>query len=198
MEQFGTSEISNRFYLAGGTALALQLGHRLSFDLDYFSPSEDIPSIRQLLANALLPFSPILADSSWGNLVFLASGVRVGFYGYGYPLVGPLVDADGIRLAGVADIGLMKLDALLGRAGRKDFFDLYVICQSVTLSSLLELAPLKYPSIRDFETQVVKRLAFFDIADQEAQPTLLQEVAWDTVKTFFRKQAVEIGRRWIK
>lgn len=45
---------------------------------------------------------------------------------------------------------------------------------------------------------MAKRLAFFDIADQEAQPTLLQEVAWDTVKTYFRKQAVEIGRRWIE
>jgi len=198
LAEFGNSEISTRFYLAGGTALALQLGHRRSFDLDYFSPSEDIPAIRQVLAQALQPLEPTLADSSWGNLVFLASGVRVGFYGYGYPLVGPLVDADGIRLAGVADIGLMKLDALLGRAGRKDFYDLYAICQRLPLTCLLELAPLKYPFIRDFETQVAKRLAFFDIADQEAQPTLLQEVAWDTVKTYFRKQAVEIGRRWIE
>ena len=90
MRVFSRAKVSDNFYLAGGTALALQLGHRRSFDLDYFSPSEDIPSIRALLADALAPLEPVLADTAWGNLVFLAGEVRVGFYGYGYPLVAPL------------------------------------------------------------------------------------------------------------
>lgn len=83
MATLKATEIGGRFYLAGGTALALQLGHRRSYDLDYFSPTEDIPSVRRPLESALVSFDPILADAAWGNLVYLAGSVRVGFYGYG-------------------------------------------------------------------------------------------------------------------
>ncbi len=198
MQTFGKTEIGSRFYLAGGTALALQLGHRRSLDLDFFAPDEDIPAIRQPLQHALASFNPVLADTAWGNLVFLASGVPVGFYGYGFPAVAPFLLADNIRLASMADIGLMKLDALLARASRKDFYDLYAICQKIPLRQLLDLAPQKYAATRDFEAQTVKRLAFFERAEQEETPLLLQEVSWETVKTFFRQQALELGRSWLE
>jgi hypothetical protein len=197
MNVFGGSQIGASFYLAGGTALALQLGHRRSVDLDFFSSSEDIPTIRQPLLQALQSLAPLLADSSWGNLVFLASGVQVGFYGYGYPMVAPFTEVEGARLASVADIGLMKLDALLARASRKDFYDLYAICQAHSLRQLLDDAPLKYPDIRDFEAQVVKRLAYFERADQEEQPVLIREIPWEAVKEFFRQQALDFGRSWL-
>jgi len=167
---FAGSDIGVRFYLAGGTALALQLGHRRSYDLDFFSPTEDIPFIRQPLESALASFDPILADAAWGNLVYLAGDVRVGFYGYGYPMVTPFIVADGVRLASVLDIGLMKLDALQGRASRKDFHDLYAICQ----------------------------LVFFERADLEEPLTLLEDVLWETVKAYFRQQAVELGKSWLE
>ncbi|MFH1633333.1 MAG: nucleotidyl transferase AbiEii/AbiGii toxin family protein [Chloroflexota bacterium] len=198
MGVFSGSEIGSSFYLAGGTALALQLGHRQSFDLDFFSPAEDIPSIRQSLLLALKPFDPILADSSWGNVVLLAGSVRVGFYGYGYAMVNPLVNIEGFRLAGIADIGLMKLDALLSRASRKDFHDLYAICQNLSLRQLLNLAPNKYPGTRDFESQVVKRLVYFERADREAPLPTIKEVSWETVKAFFRQQAAELGKNWLR
>jgi hypothetical protein len=197
MEVFARSAIGQHFYLAGGTALALQLGHRRSYDLDYFSPTQDIPSIRQSLAEALRPFAPVLADAAWGNLVYLAADVRVGFYGYGYTMVAPFVEAGGSPLAGVADIGLMKLDALLARASRKDFYDLYVICQRLTLRDLLNLAPQKYPATRDFEAQVVKRLAYFARADQEEEPSLIEDIPWEVVKEYFRGQAVALGKSWL-
>ena len=54
------SEIGKYFYLAGGTALALQLGHRRSVDLDFFSPTEDIPTIRPRLDEALAAFKGFL------------------------------------------------------------------------------------------------------------------------------------------
>jgi hypothetical protein len=197
MAQFAQSEVGIRFYLAGGTALALQLGHRQSFDLDYFSLTEDIPLIRSPLAQALSEFAPVLADASWGNLVFLAQGVRVGFYGYGYRLLEPFVDASGVQLASILDIGLMKLDALLGRASRKDFHDIYQICQSLPLRSLLSAAPRKYPNTRDFEAQVVRRLIFFDHAEQEAPLPSLNDVPWETVKQYFSEQALMLGKDWI-
>jgi hypothetical protein len=197
MVGFSKSELGSLFYLAGGTALALQLGHRKSFDLDFFSLSEDIPSLRAPLMKALKPFDPLLADAAWGNLVFLARGVRIGFYGYGYSMIGALVEAEGVRLASIEDIGLMKLDALLARASRKDFHDLYAICQRIPLRQLLDDAPEKYPHVRDFEAQVVRRLAYFERAEQEEPTPLLQAVPWETVRRYFQEQAIRLGKGWI-
>jgi hypothetical protein len=198
MVGFSQTELGQHFYLAGGTALALQSGHRRSFDLDFFSPVEDIPSIRAPLMNALKSFDPLLADAAWGNLVFLARGVRVGFFSYGYPMVGAFVEAEGARLASVADIGLMKLDALLARASRKDFHDLYVICQQITLRQLLDFAPQKYPHVRDFEAQVVRRLVYFERAEQEEPVPLLRPISWEKVKKYFCDQAMDLGKGWIE
>jgi len=199
-EGFSKSRLSSEFYLAGGTALALQLGHRFSVDLDLFSPTQsDIPALMEPLRNALKDFAPVLSDSSWGNLVFLADNVRIGFYGYGYELVRPLLKLDRLTLAGVEDIGLMKLDALLARASRKDFHDLYAICQrGISLRDLFELAPRKYPSVRDFEAQATRHMTYFERAEQETAVPLIEPVEWETVKSWFREQAKEIGNSWLK
>ncbi|MDX9993592.1 MAG: nucleotidyl transferase AbiEii/AbiGii toxin family protein [Anaerolineales bacterium] len=194
---FMQTEIGARFYLGGGTALSLQIGHRRSLDLDFFSPSEDIPSLRSVLENALTPFQPTLADAAWGNLVYLSNEVRLGFYGYGFPMVAALTETESVRLAAIEDIALMKLDTLLSRAARKDFYDLYFICQQIPLRALLDLAPRKYAGIRDFEAQVVKRLVYFENAEADADPVLLRPVAWPAVKNFFIQQAKEIGSSWL-
>ncbi len=95
------------------------------------------------------------------------------------------------------NVALMKLDALLGRAERKDFHDLYAICRTQSLRELLDLGLRKYPDVRDFEVQVVKPLTFFEAAEQDAPPLLLEPVAWEMVKEFFRQQAALISRGWI-
>ena len=197
LQGFMQAKIGASFYLAGGTGLSLQLGHRRSVDLDFFSPSEDIPTIRAVLEGALTPFHATLTDSAWGNLVYLAKGVRVGFYGYGFPLVAPLVATEGVRLASLEDIALMKLDALLSRAARKDFYDLYFICQKTPLRQLLDRAPQKYTNVRDFEAQTVKRLVYFENAEADLDPVLLEPVSWNDVKKFFVRQAKEIGEGWL-
>jgi hypothetical protein len=202
LDGFSRSEIGSAFYLAGGTALALQLGHRHSIDLDFFSPSEDIPTTRPALEKALAPFNPILADSAWGNLVYIAKDVQIGFYGYGHALVAPLVETAApqatARLASIQDIGLMKLDALLSRAMRKDFYDLYFICQKIPLTQLYDLAPKKYPSTRDFEAQTLKRLVYFENAEQDIDPLLILQVSWQAVKAYFVEQSKQIANQWLE
>lgn len=198
LREFYKNEIAKKFYLAGGTALSLQIGHRHSIDLDLFSPTEDIPSIRANLENSLSTLKPTLADSSWGNLVYIVKNVRVGFYGYGYALINSLIEAETARLASIEDIALMKMDALLSRANRKDFYDLYFICQDIPLRTLFDIAPQKFPSIRDFEVQVIKRLVYFESADSDPEPSLVKPVSWQTVKEYFIKQAKEIEQSWLK
>jgi hypothetical protein len=196
LNAFGASPIGEKFYLAGGTALALHLGHRISVDLDFFSQTEDISMSAEILQKCLAVFSPQVADTAWGNLVLVANGVRIGFYGYGYDLLEPLVQVETIRLASITDIALMKMDALLARASRKDFLDLYVICQQIPLRKLLDLAPSKYPSLRDYEAQVVRHMVYFERAEQETPVPMLQDVSWKTVKTWFKEQAVLLGKDW--
>lgn len=195
LHRFGQSKIAEEFYLAGGTALALQIGHRHSVDLDFFSPTQDIPGIRPQLENAL---GGILADSAWGNLVYLVENVRVGFYGYGFPLVAPIISAENIQLASIEDIALMKLDALLSRASRKDFYDLYFIAQIIPLSQIFAKAPQKYPFVRDFEAQAVKRLVYFENAENDSDPLLLQPASWNNVKDFFIGEARKIEKGWFE
>ena len=199
MQTVGHSELCPRFYLAGGTALALQLGHRRSADLDFFSETDEVhPEMHDQAVRALKEFRPTIVERVWGNLLLLIEGLRVGFFGYGYPLVAPSMTAEGVPLASLTDIGLMKMDALATRASRKDFHDLYAIAQRIPLRDLLDLAPVKYPSVRDFEALVVRTMVYFDRADQEEPLPLLQAVDWATVKAFFREQAVTLGRGWLE
>jgi len=195
----GESELCPRFYLAGGTGLALQLGHRRSVDLDFFSETDEVrPEMHRHALHVLAGFQPSVVEQAWGNLLLVVENLHVGFFGYGYPLVAPPSRAEGVPLASVTDIGLMKLDALATRASRKDFYDVYAVAQRVPLRDLLDLAPTKYPMVRDFEARVVRYMAYFDRAEQEEPPPLLEAVAWSTVKAFFREQAVVLGKKWLE
>ncbi len=100
-------------------------------------------------------------------------------------------------LASIEDIALMKLDALLARAARKDFYDLYFICQKIPLRKILDLAPEKYPSTRDFKSQTVKRLVYFETAEQDVDPQLLSPVPWQEVKEYFIQQSKQIANSWL-
>ena len=202
MATLGQSDLAARFYLAGGTALALQIGHRRSIDLDLFSPTDEVRTDMHLQAlRALRSFQPAIVEQEWGNLLLViesADGsLHVGFFGYGYRLLEATQAAEGLPLAGLTDIGLMKLDALASRASRKDFYDLYALAQHIPLRDLLDRAPLKYPEVRDFEAMAVRYMAYFDRADQEAEPVLLQRMDWEAIKAFFRAQARQIGRGWL-
>ena len=194
----GQQPFISRFYLGGGTALALQLGHRKSFDLDFFSDVDNVEAAsREEIKVALSALWPVkLQKDVDGTLFFDIGGTHVGFFSYGCSLLDPTPTAAGVRLAGLTDIGLMKLDAVVGRAARKDFYDLYFIAQRVPLTRLLELGERKYPEMRDFQLHAISGLTFFDNADVDAQPELLIPVEWETVKDFFVAQARALRREW--
>ncbi|HEX7594478.1 MAG TPA: nucleotidyl transferase AbiEii/AbiGii toxin family protein [Anaerolineae bacterium] len=193
----GRQPFAPRFYLAGGTALALQMGHRTSVDLDFFSEQDELrDESRAEIVSAMASLNPSVITDHVGSLLFSVQGISTGFFGYGYPLVGQGVEFEGVMLASPIDIGMMKLDALISRASRKDFYDLYFIAQSNPIDSLLELGRAKYPFARDFELQAVESLTFFENADADFQPSLLIPVEWETVKTFFVEQAKLLRQKW--
>jgi len=197
MSSLGEMKLSGNFYLAEGTALALQIGHRRSNDLDFFSETDavDERSSRKILS-VLENFHPEIIEKTYGNLVLVANNIRVGFFSYGYPLVKEPVILEKVRLASIEDIGLMKFDALITRGSRKDFYDLYFLARRLPLVDLLDLADKKYSGFRDFPLQALEAMTLFDNADRDFQPELIEELNWEPVKQWFINQTQELGKKW--
>jgi len=203
----GTQELLGRlgqipqlrsFYLAGGTALALRLGHRISQDLDLFAEIETLTDpLRQGIVEELLKSHIVerLQDSVLG-LVLGVSGQPVSFFTYGYPLLVPPDAVSGLQIAGLLDVGLMKLDAVAGRGTRKDFYDLYFVAGHVPLDELFARSHDKYPGSLHFRMRVLTALVDFDIAEQQDESTLLQPARWQDVKSFFSSEARRLGQAW--
>lgn len=198
LEHVGRQPYSERFYLAGGTALALRIGHRRSVDLDFFSATDELlEGSRHEIRVSMEPYGAVAVEDTTGNLLLETEGLYVAFLSYGYPLLGPAATAAGIAVASPLDIGLMKLDALIRRGSRKDFYDLYFILQEESVEELLAHGRSKYEHARDFEVMAVTSLVAFDNADDDRQPEMLVDVSWPEVKRFFEQQARRIGGTWM-
>lgn len=199
LEFLGRLSVMRPFYLAGGTGLALRLGHRVSVDLDLFANIDTLDDqLRQNIVTELARVYRVerLQDSVLG-LVLNVDGQPVSLFSYGYPLLAAADLVSGLQVAGILDIGLMKLDAIAGRGTRKDFHDLYFIAAHVTLDELFSRSSDKYPYSRDFGMRVLTALVDFDIADQQEEPTMLRPVEWEQVKAFFLAEARRLGHMWL-
>jgi hypothetical protein len=172
------------FYLAGGSALALHLGHRRSVDFDWFTqdPFPDPLVLAQLLRDAGIPF--LTTSTERGTLHGTAAAVRVTFLEYRYPLLKPTVSWPdfGCPLAALEDIACMKLSAVAQRGTKKDFIDIYALGQSgLTLKAMLDCYQRKY-GIKDI-AHVLYGLAYFDDAEREKALNLVWKLEWQDVKT---------------
>jgi len=193
------------FYLAGGTALALQIGHRVSTDLDWFSTSVRLlmperEAIRRTLrgasGQALDERGQFAVVSEQDGLLFTRLlGAEVSFIHQHHPLLEPTVAYGGIQLASSTDIGLMKLAAVNSRGTRRDFVDLYSLRHVVTLDRLLELAAVKYTDRPSFLPVAARALAYFGDAEPQPMPRLLQPVEWADVRAYCEAAARRLARR---
>ena len=195
----GQQGFMSPFYLAGGTALALQMGHRKSVDLDFFSETDEVHErTRQRIIRAVAERDGQVIENVDGNLVLLVDGVRVGFFSYGYKLLEPFVQLGNVNVASMLDVGLMKLDAVIGRGSQKDFFDLYVIAQQYPLEELLKAGARKYPTSRDFALMAVESFVMFENAERDVTPKLMIDATWKEVQEYFIEQAKLLGGKWFR
>ena len=182
------------FYLAGGTALALHLGHRRSRDFDFFRAKEFAP---QDLLSVLRETGEleVLLEAA-GTLTVALRGVPTSFFRYDYPLLRPLHESPwSLPLADPEDIAAMKLAALAGRGSRKDFVDLYSHARRIApLEHTFERFREKYRGVSVDPYHLLRSLTFFDDAEAEAMPDLLVQVTWDEIKAFFRAEAARLFR----
>ncbi len=176
-----------RFYLGGGTALALQLGHRISYDLDFFSWEDQLKAGTRAGIVAALRKSGQAEIQTSEDVMIVATlmGVKVSFIYQHHPLLEPTLDIEGIRLASITDIGLMKLAAINSRGRRRDFVDLYCMRDIAPLDRLLELAPQKYYDRPSFTVIAARALCYFEDAEQDPRElVMLKRVRWNDVKRY--------------
>src|SRR3989338_8001543 len=162
------SFLKGRFYLAGGTGLALQIGHRDSIDFDFFS--ENIFNEDKLLVELLkkLPQHKIVStQKDRGTLSVIVDGkIRASFFHYQYPIVASLVkECSFADIASVEDIGAMKCSAIISRATAKDYVDLYFILQKISLKKLLGFTKVKFASLD--ENLILKSMIYFEDVNNE-------------------------------
>ena len=190
--------IIGRYYLAGGTGLALHLGHRFSVDLDFFCDQPDAvgPNERALLRETL--DDPSLAITYDQDATFVAAwqGVGISFFRLNlYPLAQPTLLLDNVPVASLEEIGAMKLAAIIDRGTRKDMVDLFYILQRVSLETLFQVAAVKYARVRTFAVSATRALAYFDDAEALPMPRMVDKTPWSTMKRFLELQAMEVGRK---
>ncbi len=180
------------FYLAGGTGLALQLGHRDSVDFDFFS-SRDIDTVRLFAAiKEIFKGHKILKVQEEKNTltVFIDDNIKLSFFTYKYKLLKKPIGEPNLRIASVIDIAVMKLSAIVSRATSKDYIDLYFILKELPLKDILAATGKKMPEL-DINL-VLKSLVYFkDIAREPIKFKNNKNVDFLAVKRFFEK---EIGR----
>lgn len=188
----------NNFYLAGGTGLALHLGHRFSIDLDFFSPHSDAVGADQRAILREMFEDPTLSITFDKDATFVATWRDVGlsfFRLHLYPLVQPTLLVDGVQVASLEEIGAMKLAAIIDRGTRKDLVDLYFILQRVPIEHLFQVAAVKYARVRTFAISAVRALAYFEDAEALPMPRMIDHTPWPDMKRFLERQALEAGRK---
>ncbi len=181
-----TNFIKN-FYLAGGTGLALHLGHRKSLDFDFFTKNSFKPEIIIKKISKMGEFS--LTSKDTGTLHGLFNNIRVTFLYYPYPVLFSTKEFVNVKVAGIFDIGCMKLDTISRRGSKKDFIDLYFICQEIKFDKLLDIFVKKYRDIDFNMVHVLKSLCYFKEAEKQPMPEMIDNVSWTRVKKFFKKQS---------
>lgn len=179
---------SHGFYLAGGTALALQIGHRISLDFDFYIERQfDSRSLREEFDRRFKKVQEVfIAENTLGLSV---EDISVSFFTYRYPLLQPLRDLKGVQMASVEDIAAMKIIAISQRGKKRDFLDMYFLLREMPLSHVIELTIKKYPM---FNINVgLQGLVYFADADNDLESSrhrLLKKITWHEVKDFIIRE----------
>jgi predicted nucleotidyltransferase component of viral defense system len=170
----------DNFYLSGGTALSLQLGHRESEDLDFFSQNNFEPTRLQIELEKFGHLENL--EIAEGTLNAFLMGVKLQFLAYPYPLLEKFVDFQNIQLSSVVDIACTKLHTISMRGSKKDFVDLFFILQRFNLEELFEKLSQKYTQANFNQTHILKSLLYFSDAEKQPMPRIHHEVSWETIQ----------------
>ena len=176
--------------LVGGTALALQYGHRTSVVLDLFGyvALED----GEFLALLQTVSTDIRVLNERRNIhQYVINGIKVDLVNYAYPWIDNVRVENGIRLATPPDIAAMKVNAIEGRGSRKDFVDMYVLLQHYSLKQILDFYKQKYPEHSEF--RALRSLAYVEDAEAQFMPNMFMPTDWEAMKAAIEAAVADYG-----
>lgn len=178
---------SDEWVLAGGTGLALQIGHRYSEDLDFFHPGSFEP---MTLVNRLAEVGDVTIQSRAADTLHaMLDGLRLSFLRADPPLLFGGTEYRKLLLADPRDIAVMKVVAIGGRGSRKDFVDLYFhLTGGTTLESIFALVRRRFTDVDLNEYHLLKSLTYFEDAEAEPMPRMIRDVDWEEVKERIRAE----------
>ncbi len=179
--------------LVGGTALALQYGHRISVDLDFFGSvnADEYTLLEELrTAGRVSGFRQVSPKIRF----CLIDDIKVDIVDYTlYPWIDQAVTEGPIRLASPRDIAAMKVNAIEGRGTKKDFIDLYELLKHYSLEDILTFYSEKYPEYSIF--RALMSMSYFDDADAQIAPKTFNLPDWDAIKEFVLEQVSSFSAR---
>ncbi len=192
----GDSGILKDAYMAGGTALALGIGHRHSYDFDFFTRKEfDEKMLVQRIKKLIPGFE--LEKTDWRTIVGYIEKTRFTLFFYDYPLLFPTQKFLKINIVDPKEVAPMKIAAIADRGKKRDFIDLFFIIKKEKLLDLeecLKLYDKKFKLLRQNKVHILKSLSYFEDADQDETPQMIKEVEWQEVKDFFKKELINLGK----
>jgi len=186
------------WYLAGGTALALQTGNRRSVDLDFFTTEKDFDK-SELLDNFLNNNDWITTISRKNTIYGELFKAKVSFIAY--PFFAPkqdFIEYDSIKILQPLDIAVMKIIAISQRGRRRDFFDLYWCAKNIEpLENLVKRVKAQYPFVAHDYHHILKSLIYFDDAESDPEPEIFFKADWQEIKKYFKKEILDIANKII-
>jgi len=196
----GQSVLLDSAYLAGGTALALQLNHRYSYDFDFFTPKKfDERILIQRITELFSNFK--LERKNRGTILGYFGETRFSLFFYKYPLLFKSHKFLNINVADIKDIAAMKIAAVADRGTKRDFIDLYFIfneAKIITLEESLKLYDKKFKALPQNKIHIFKSLVYFEDADRDKSPKMIKLVSWSKVKEFFINEQKRLAKKLLK
>jgi predicted nucleotidyltransferase component of viral defense system len=179
----------DKFYLVGGTAIALHLGHRMSIDLDLFSFEDfDSTELHEKLKGHYQSIEEVVTSNA--TLLCFINEIKTDFIRYKYPPTSPTTMEEGIRLLALDDLVPMKLSAIAGRGKKKDFYDVYFLLRHYSVHQMVELYEAKFEAASVFH--LLKSLVYFEDAEPDAEPILFEKTTWATVKKTIQQKVAKL------
>lgn len=185
------------FYMAGGTALALQMGHQTSLDFAFYTPKKF--DNKALLREIEKRFkTAVLIETAEQTLIVKINEIEVSFFHYPYPLAFPLLNIEGVNLASKEDIAAMKIIAISDRGTKRDFIDIYFLLKEFPLEKIFEFIKKKYPNFNIYVG--LRGLLYFADAEkkQKRRLQLIRHVSWPGVKKFLIKEVKDYQKQCLK
>ena len=189
---------SSSWYLAGGTALALQAGHRTSVDLDFFTKEKEFPHAS---ITAYMPEEDWISDIERpGTLYGRLHGAQISFIAYPFFIPKePMLHYGTVSVLSARDIAVMKIVAISQRGRKRDFIDLYwYATNKEPLEDVIKRLPEQYPTVAHDYQHIMKALIYFADAEEDPMPVLNFDADWETVKAYFRREVPAITKRLLK